>query len=218
MATTNNGFTTIARRASSDLVTLTVHGNATRVRAGSPAVVLGWVARQIDATVEPASTVFGWRSPAVNAAAGGIASSNHLSGTAIDFNGGRHPYEHTRPHGWSSGWSADEEADVRRILAAARVLRWGLDYPAGWRDAMHVEIKGASAADVDRAAKHLTEGWAVVTTKLLNGRAKPSTRAKIKHQRETGFRIHYVETAYREGRVWLRTRFRTWYAADLTSW
>lgn len=217
--TTNNGYQQISSARSSTLMKITVGGHTTSVRKGDPATLLRWVARQIhDARIESAATVFGWRDPVVNARAGGIASSNHLSGTAIDYNGGRHPYEATRPHGWTSGWSASEQKAIRTILAATSgTVQWGLDYGPGFRDAMHFEIKASETA-VARAAARLTTGWVTVASDFLNGRSKPSTSAHIKFLRTKGFRIRFVEVAYREGRIWLRTKYDTWYAADLTTW
>ena len=98
-----------------------------------------------------------------------------------------------------------------------KAVNWGLDYGPGFRDAMHFEVK-ASAAAVSRAAARLTTGWVTVSSDFLNGRSKPSTTAPIKFLRTKGFRIRFVEVAYREGRIWLRTKFNTWYAADLTTW
>ncbi|RHA44481.1 M15 family metallopeptidase [Cellulomonas rhizosphaerae] len=217
--TTNNGYARIASRVSPSLTAIKVGGCSTKVRKGDAATLLRWVARQIHTGgIESASTVFGWRDPAVNASAGGIPTSNHLSGTAIDYNGGRHPYEATRPHNWSSGWSASDQTAIRAILeATSGTVKWGLDYGPGFRDAMHFEVK-ASATAVSRAAARLTTGWVTVSSDFLNGRSKPSTTAPIKFLRTKGFRIRFVEVAYREGRIWLRTKFNTWYAADLTTW
>lgn len=217
--TTNNGYARIGSRLSPSLTTIKVGGCSTRVRTGDAATLLRWVAKQIDAGgIESASTVFGWRDPVVNSRAGGIPTSNHLSGTAIDYNGGRHPYEATRPQQWTSGWSSSDQEAIRAILeATSGTVNWGLDYGPGFRDAMHFEVK-ASATAVSRASARLTTGWVTVSSDFLNGRNKPSTSARIKFVRTKGYRIRYVESAYREGRIWLRTRHRTWYAADLTTW
>lgn len=218
MATTKNGYVRIDRERSRSLTDVTVHGCSTRLRAGSSATILRWVASQIDgAGIERAGHFYGWRGATTNTGAGGITNSNHLSGTAIDFNGGLHPYEHTHPTHWTSGWSASDQAHIRKILGATDgAVGWGLDYGVGWRDAMHFEIL-VGTNEAARVAARLTTGWVSVTTRL-NGRSKPSTTSRIKFVRATGFRIRFVEVAYREGRVWLRTKFNTWYAADLTTW
>ena len=216
---TKNGWARIASGRSRDLTTITVRGCSTRVRKGASATVLRWVAAQIDgAGIERAATVYGWRDPAINARYGGIANSNHLSGTALDYNGGAHPYEHTHHRGWTSGWSRGEQAHIRNILAATGgAVGWGFDYGVGWRDAMHFELR-VGAREAARAADRLTTGWVTVVADFQNGRTKPTTSSRIKFVRTKGFRIRYVEVAYREGRIWLRTAYDTWYAADLTTW
>ncbi|WP_029289144.1 M15 family metallopeptidase [Cellulomonas sp. HZM] len=224
---TNNGFPRLSGLVS--LKTIKVRKQTTRVRTGDAGTILGWVARQIDADVEPCQTLYGWRSPATNTAAGGVGDSNHLSGTAIDYNGGKHPYERTwnktHPAGsWRPGWSADAVKDIHAILAAASgVVVWGNDvssrYAVGWRDAMHFEVR-ASAAALKRATDKLRGGTVHVTADVLNGRAKPSTAKPVKvlYRRKRGFKITYTQVLYREGRLWLKTRYGTYYAAEHTSW
>ena len=93
--------------------------------------------------------------------------SNHRSGTAIDINGHLHHYEPTcragdcgRPGGtWHSGFTAAQVARLREFARSVTdnngktVLRLGVDFAPGLRDAMHVEIApGVTAAQVRQAA------------------------------------------------------------------
>jgi hypothetical protein len=215
MAVSNNGFTRIPT-ASNALRTITVGGRSTRVRRGAPAVLLQWVANQLNDNVEPVETLFGWRSAALNSSVGGVLSSNHLSGTAIDYNGARHPYEKRNPRTWKSGWSAEDVRRVRGILAGTKgTVRWGLDFNPGYRDGMHFEVKASSAA-IEAAAKRL-RGGTVRVTRATTGRAVPILTGKVKYSRKVGFKITYVTVAYRGGQLWLKTRYNTWYEADHTS-
>lgn len=136
------------------LTTITVADRSARVRAGDAALLLEWAAQRWDATVEPLLTLSGWRSAAVNVASGGIPTSNHLSGTALDLNGGRHPYEATHHTIWIPTITGAKRDAVHAIIAASGgVLRWGGDYQSPWRDEMHIEVVGTAAqvaAVVDR--------------------------------------------------------------------
>lgn len=143
MATSNNGWP-----KDPPLQTVTAGGKSTRLVIGAAGNLLEWFARQFHARVEPLVTFNGYRSSALNDASGGIKTSNHLSGTAIDLNGYRHPYEATaspanKYQNYKSGFTAAQTAEIRRILSEAQgAIRWGQDFAYGYRDAMHFEIRG----------------------------------------------------------------------------
>lgn len=220
MAQTQNGYS-ILSKLSLSLTTIKVAAASTKVRRGDTATVLLWVARQLHYAIEPCVTLYGYRDAATNRIYGGLPSSNHLSGTAFDYNGAKHPYEHTHPQGWTSGWGATDQARIADILRAARVVEWGNNlslFPKGWRDPMHFAIsRTASAAGVKAAAKRL-RGGTVTVTERVNGRAAPRIDADVLHVRSKGYAITYEQVAYRGGRVWLKTKAGTWYAADFTTW
>lgn len=140
MAVTMNGYTRIDA-IDSRLVLAGVAGHTTRLLGGPVERVLTEVGRRFHAEVEPVSAFNGWRSAALNAASGGITTSNHLSGTAVDINGYRHPrYQH-------GTFTAEQVATIRRILAdLGGVVRWGGDWNGDGRstesdvDEMHFEV------------------------------------------------------------------------------
>jgi len=221
VAATQNGYKIIA--STRDLATIKVGSTpAVQVRKGSTAVVLGWLGRELNAGVEKAVSFYGWRTAATNARVGGSPDSNHVSGTAIDFNGAKHPNEAAHGHAHlASGWSKSQTQAIRTLLAACSgVVHYGGDYAVGWRDFMHFDIR-ASVAALDKAAKKLKGGWVTVTVAkgaTFNGRNKPSTKTgKVIHRRKRGFRIYYADVVYREGRLWLKTRYGTYYAAEYTT-
>lgn len=155
MVATDNGWPAIA----AGLATIVCGSRSCRTAPVPVATVLQWTVRQYAARVEPVVTLTGHRSAAVNAAAGGIARSNHLSGTAIDINGFRYPYEYTHRKTWRPGFSGDRLAAVRSILAdAGGVLRWGGDFAPPRRDEMHWEIApGTTTSRVAALAAKITE-------------------------------------------------------------
>lgn len=154
MSASMNGRTIIPSAPSPLLQTVTVAlrptgSLSTQVAAGDAGTVLAEVARRFNADVEPLQTFYGWRSLATNTASGGIANSNHLSGTAIDLNGAWHPRYHT------GTFSAAQVAAIRRILADLPGVGWGGNYPAYEVDEMHFEIVGAASV-VSATANSLT--------------------------------------------------------------
>ena len=162
MSTTNNGWP-IVGSAAVTRVYLADARDGVLVLRGDVERALSWLVREIDTRVEPVTVVNGWRSAADNARYGGASGSNHMSGTAIDVNGGQHPYEVHLPSSqrgtrYRSGWTAAQVAAIRTILARADGLfAWGLDYPSGYRDAMHFDItKGKTAHDVARFVATIT--------------------------------------------------------------
>lgn len=153
---TNNGWSIV----DADQVTrvyVGADGDGCTFLSGDVATLFAWFFDQLHRRVEPVYMLNGWRSAADNAYYGGAAGSNHMSGTAGDVNGDRHPYEaHTKP--WSSGWTSAQQATVRQIMAEARgLISWGLDYAPGVRDAMHFDLTaGATAAQVRSLVLTLT--------------------------------------------------------------
>jgi hypothetical protein len=112
------------------------------VREGDVAVVAQAFLDRFHERVEPITEVNGFRTSAFNASiAGSIKSSNHVSGTAWDVNGGRHKNEAVHPHQWSSGFTPAQVDAVRTLLAEfGGLLEWGMDFAKGKRDPMHVAV------------------------------------------------------------------------------
>lgn len=225
MAKTQNGYSTLSKY-SLLLRTITVNGHSTKVRAGNVAWMLNWVAKQLHYGVEHCVSLYGWRDPALNAAVGGLKSSNHISGTAIDYNGGRHPYEYTwnkthRPGTWTSGWTAKQNKQIADILRTARVVEWGNNlslFPRGFRDPMHFAIsRYSSSAGLSAAVKRLKGGRVKVTKNNTHGRVSPRSDSKIIKTRDAGYVFNYVQVAYRDDQMWLRTKYDTWYPASNTT-
>lgn len=62
--------------------------------------------------------------------------SNHASGTAVDLNATQHPLGQDP----AASFTAEQRAQIRRILTDCRgAIRWGGDYN-GRKDAMHLEV------------------------------------------------------------------------------
>ncbi|GEM_PF-5674151 len=175
--------------ADARLTTTTAGGLSTKVAAGDTATVLQHAARRFHTEVEPLSTFYGWRSLAVNTASGGIATSNHLSGTALDLNGAQHPrYKH-------GTFTADERAALERILddvtaaAGERVVRWGGDGNSDGKfteadvDEMHIEIVG-TAAGLALAAAAIRAG-SLVSDRGTTTPATPTPRTRSPDPRRT---------------------------------
>lgn len=158
MHTTNNGW-------SKDPLTVRIYIGSDRdgaqVAAGSVASVFEAFLTRFNAEVEPIYSVNGYRSAAFNATLpGAVASSNHVSGTAVDVNGDRHPNEAAHAGRlMASGFSTAQLAKLHHLLADFPVIVWGGDtstkFPLGARDYMHFEIRG-TAAQVTTAANVLT--------------------------------------------------------------
>lgn len=121
------------------------------VRRGNVAAVLGYVAAQYDARVEPLRPGWCWGySFRENRNADNL--SCHASGTAIDCNAPLHPNGVAVAH----TFRADQVAEIHRILAEVdHVVTWGGDFHHTV-DAMHFEISG-TAAQVRAVARRLKE-------------------------------------------------------------
>lgn len=146
MSTSQNGWSVVASGTSGDLATLPhITG---KVRAGAVLTVFTYLADQFNANVEPIRKAESW-GYANRAIVGSTTTSNHASGTAVDFNAPSHPL------GESGTFTAAQVAALRAILAVinqnAKVIRWGGDY-SGRKDEMHFEIVG-TAAQVESAAR-----------------------------------------------------------------
>lgn len=89
-------------------------------------------------------------------------SSNHISGTACDFAKPGVVYERFQTGPYTSGYTPAQEQRIRDICTATGVMQWGGDFPIGFRDPVHVQIREnlsnhgqrvISAAQVSAAAK-----------------------------------------------------------------
>lgn len=150
MVNSQNGWPASADRAEIDVQPFAVDSVSFPggVRAGSVAAVLGHVAREFHARVEPLTEGWCWGHN-YRPVPGSSVVSNHGSGTAIDVNAPRHPL------GESGTFSAPQKRAIRAILKqVGGVVRWGGDY-TGRKDEMHFEIDADQAA-VDRVAATLT--------------------------------------------------------------
>lgn len=161
MSASNNGWPVAPALTR---ITVGDDANGATFAAGDVSEAFRWLFTEIHETVERVTMLNGARTVAENTAAGGAASSNHLSGTAGDVNGFRHPYEHACPPsgqgaGYVSGWSPNQVRIIRSILArAGGLFAWGMDYAPPWRDAMHFDIaKGRTPADVASFLATLTD-------------------------------------------------------------
>jgi hypothetical protein len=166
---TNNGWSAVTEAA---VTRVYVAGdvNGCTFRSGDVATVFTWLFEQIDTRVEHVTMLNGWRSVAENIKDGGDPGSNHLSGTAGDVNGFKHPYEHLLPVGqrygnYHSGWTNSQIAEIRKILAEAGLFAWGLDYGSGWRDAMHFDLRSGTRPAPPRSPRRWAVGrrWSATT-------------------------------------------------------
>ena len=138
MTNSYNGWPGIKSGSDPRLTTIEpVPGRKFRVRAGAVAEVFTWLIRRFHAEVEPITggVLDDW-SYAYRAVRESTTLSNHASGTAVDLNATKHPWQ-TRA---TANFTASQIAAIRRILADAvvdgkPVLRW-LDR----HDPMHFEV------------------------------------------------------------------------------
>jgi hypothetical protein len=135
--TTLNGWPILPTSDDPLLVAITpVPGFSAKVRSGSVAIVLNYVAQQFHARVEPVRTFSGHRTLAENTTSGGHSGSNHMSGTAMDINGRWHPYK-----AWHDFTPAQVAAIDAICLETSGVVFWGGYFPPSLMDGMHFEIK-----------------------------------------------------------------------------
>jgi hypothetical protein len=149
MATSENGWNLVPA-GSSSLQSIPGLPDNPIVLGGAVATVLAYVARQFNARVELLTSTSSHRPGAL--IEGTSTYSNHASATAIDLNGGRHPYYVPVAETFTTA----QVATIRQILSeCAGVIRWGGDFPASRVDGMHFEIY-ASAELVALAAARLS--------------------------------------------------------------
>ncbi|MFC0623821.1 M15 family metallopeptidase [Kribbella deserti] len=125
-----------------------------RLRSGDAGYLLTRIAAFIDKYVEDIDGgIFDDWGYAERPIRGGVALSNHASGTALDANATKHPL------GVTGTWSAAEKAKIHAHLrdyvdpvTGKNVIRWGEDYTRR-KDGMHFEIIGTAAAVARVAAK-----------------------------------------------------------------
>jgi hypothetical protein len=149
MATTNNGWP-------KDPVVVRLYVgqdyDGCEVALGDVATLFADFMTRFHNEVEPLRKANGYRSSAYNASIpGSVASSNHVSGTAVDLNGDVHPNE--AAHGgaiMASGFSPSAYVALNRLLGVyGGIIVWGgntsAKFPRGARDYMHFEINATAA-------------------------------------------------------------------------
>lgn len=224
MAQTVNGWTVDPKTQ-----TIWANGLMTSVRAGDVATVLEYIAQQWH-RVEKLTTFHGYRSSTTNAAIGGDNGSNHISGTATDLNGWKHPYEGGR--GWrDQGFTTRQVAEVRKILAEVNgttstttgVIEWGYDYAPRWRDGMHFQVRRGSTTGGIRAAatrvlrirqKRAERRWATGTVAV---RETPGGRLLKTLKRGTSFTAVKGSTVTVGGVAWVQSTSGNWVAQKYTT-
>src|SRR5690606_4454583 len=138
MATSQNGWTVFT--SGTDRAMVVSPWVTGRIRGGSAAVVLNYVAQRFNAEVEPIVRAhsWGWAYRSIRGATSGY--SNHASGTAEDFNAPKHAL------GKRGTFTPAQVRAIRSILVdCGGVVRWGGDYTSR-ADEMHFEINASPAA------------------------------------------------------------------------
>jgi hypothetical protein len=158
--TSYNGWERIPTRDTGLLTQITVAGKSAWVRKEPVSTVLNYVAWQFHERVEAVLTFSGHRTDDENNASNGHRSSNHMSGTAIDLNGFKHPYK--QPH----GFSVEQVREIDTICAeTSATVYWGGYFGGGLTDGMHFEIRtGVTAAELASVAATLGGAPAPVPT------------------------------------------------------
>jgi hypothetical protein len=106
---------------------------------GDVDVIFTYLINRLHAEVEPINVggCWGWY---VKAIEGGSSTSNHASGTAIDYNAPAHPM------GSHNTYSSADRDRIHSILSYLEgTVRWGGDY-SGRPDDMHFEINKSKSA------------------------------------------------------------------------
>lgn len=102
-----------------------------QIREGEPAKILGAFAADFNAYVEPLRDA----DSACWTPTNSVATSNHLSGTALDLNWSSHPFRVNY-----AGFDAAKIATMRELLAwYEEMIWWGQDWTTP-KDAMHLEM------------------------------------------------------------------------------
>lgn len=157
MANSYNGWPGIPKASDPRLTVIEpVPGRKFRLRAGDVATIFNWLIKRFHNEVEPIDrgVLDDW-SYAYRIVVGGSSLSNHASGTAVDLNATKHPFN-TKA---TANFSGAQILAIRQILADAKVngqdvLRW-LD----GHDPMHFEInyisRGGTVANVAALAARI---------------------------------------------------------------
>ena len=114
-----------------------------QIREGQPAAIMGAFAADFNAYVEPLRDEDSASWTATNS----VATSNHLSGTAMDLNWGSHPFQVA-----DAGFNAEQKKTVRELLDFYEdTIFWGNDWQSP-KDAMHFQMgyDTYGSANVDR--------------------------------------------------------------------
>lgn len=160
--------------------TYTIPGTTQKlaIRSGPVATILLYVATQFHRRVEAIHPGWCW-GYAERQIRGGIALSNHASGTAIDLNAPAHPLGTDE----KKTFTAVEISTIRKILAeCSGVVRWGGDY-RGRQDPMHFEIFADGPA-VAKAATKLLPPQKFALTRVLKVGARGNDVTRL--QRAVG--------------------------------
>lgn len=167
MAVSQNGWSAVSVGLSPTLKPLRwITG---RVRAGNVHTIFDYLGERFHEEVEPITKghSWGWANRAIR---GATVTSNHASGTAVDFNAPKHPL------GRRGTFTPKQIQGIRRILKDLDgVVRWGGDY-SGRADEMHFEIN-ANAVRV-----------AVLATKIRTLKASPPKPAAKPKPKKTGLK------------------------------
>lgn len=146
------------------------------VKAGSVWVTMHWLAKRYKALIEPIDRSQSWGYSYRKVRGSSETWSNHASGTAVDFNSGKHPM------GKRGTMSTTQAAACRQIEQESDgVLNWGDNIP----DEMHWEVgKGVSPERVERFATRLLQAAlnrAAGAGLTVNGMRGADTLSALKH-------------------------------------
>lgn len=171
----------------------TPYSNTAPVRSGAAATVLNawliWYHRNVEPLISP---VWGW------SATNDVASSNHLSGTALDINAVKYPW----------GARVMPAALKNKVREGLRLFEGNIFWGADWSraDEMHYQLNGGTASGTGASAK-LT----AFAAKLNNGhlgiyKTAPAPKTVLnmidecaKRHPELGARLHSGEKHCKDG-------------------
>ncbi|GAA3963141.1 M15 family metallopeptidase [Gordonia caeni] len=192
LTTSENGWRMVNRDGC--VVTNPVpNSNTAPVRAGDAATVLNawliWYHRNVEPVSSP---VWGW------SATNDVASSNHLSGTALDINAPKYPW----------GARVMPTALKNKVREGLRLFEGNIFWGADWSraDEMHYQLNGGTAAGTGPSAK-----LSAFAKKLNNGhlgiyKAAPAVPMENKIDTEAkiaakwiGKRLHDGEKPCKDG-------------------
>ena len=177
MSVTANGWPALEKYTGAQFIAAG-EGGAHDVANDDVAVLAAWSVYRIHTEIEPVEACSGARTRAEQERTNRLAlDSNHVSGTAWDVNGGKHPYEAGMSGPWYSGFTDAGLAVLRDILAECDVLQWGGDFDEPWRDGMHFQIRQANLAG---------NGPRIVSAKDAKDAAEKIARKVKRIQRSVG--------------------------------